>query len=66
MFQIIGAAVEFGRSQIQERVKAGLRNARANGKRLGRPKHEIDTFRVLAMRNAGSSGSGSSTRMQAT
>jgi len=31
MFQIIGAMAEFERSLIQERVKAGLRNARAKG-----------------------------------
>ena len=37
MFQIIGAMAEFERSLIQERVKAGLRNARAKGKSLGRP-----------------------------
>jgi resolvase-like protein len=29
MFQIIGATAEFERALIQERVKAGLRNARA-------------------------------------
>ena len=38
MFQIIGAMAEFERSLIQERVKAGLRNARAKGKRFGRPR----------------------------
>jgi DNA invertase Pin-like site-specific DNA recombinase len=38
MFQIIGAMAEFERALIQERVKAGLRNARAKGKQLGRPK----------------------------
>lgn len=38
MFQIIGAMAEFERSLIQERVCAGLRNARAKGKRLGRPR----------------------------
>jgi DNA invertase Pin-like site-specific DNA recombinase len=37
MFQIIGAMAEFERSLIQERVKAGMRNARAKGKRIGRP-----------------------------
>jgi DNA invertase Pin-like site-specific DNA recombinase len=37
MFQIIGAMAEFERSLIQERVRAGLRNARAKGVRLGRP-----------------------------
>jgi len=37
MFQIIGAMAEFERSLIAERVKAGMQNARAKGKRLGRP-----------------------------
>jgi DNA invertase Pin-like site-specific DNA recombinase len=31
MFQIIGAMAEFERALIQERVKAGMRNARAKG-----------------------------------
>jgi DNA invertase Pin-like site-specific DNA recombinase len=34
MFQIIGAMAEFERALIQERVKAGLRNARAKGSNL--------------------------------
>ena len=38
MFHLIGSMAEFERSLIQERVCAGLRNARAKGKRLGRPK----------------------------
>jgi DNA invertase Pin-like site-specific DNA recombinase len=38
MFQIIGAMAEFERSLIQERVCAGLRNARAKGRILGRPR----------------------------
>ena len=38
MFQIIGAMAEFERALIQERVKAGIRNARAKGKRIGRPR----------------------------
>jgi DNA invertase Pin-like site-specific DNA recombinase len=37
MVQIIGAMAEFERSLIVERVKAGMRNARAKGKRIGRP-----------------------------
>jgi DNA invertase Pin-like site-specific DNA recombinase len=36
MFQIIGAMAEFERALIQERVRAGLRNARVTGKRPGR------------------------------
>lgn len=37
MFQIIGAMAEFERALIQERVRAGMRNARAKGKLIGRP-----------------------------
>jgi hypothetical protein len=33
----IGAMAEFERSPIQERVKAGLRNVRAKGKKFGSP-----------------------------
>jgi len=39
MFQIIGAMAEFERALIAERVKAGMRNARAKGRRIGRPSH---------------------------
>ena len=44
---------EFERSLIQERVKAGLRNARAKGKRLGRPMRFVDHRRVAALRSQG-------------
>lgn len=37
MFQMLGVFAEFERSMIQERVKAGLSRAKAQGKRLGRP-----------------------------
>jgi DNA invertase Pin-like site-specific DNA recombinase len=53
MFQIIGAMAEFERSLIQERVKAGLRNARAKGKRLGRPRTLVDSDRVIQLRAQG-------------
>jgi DNA invertase Pin-like site-specific DNA recombinase len=36
-----------------ERVKAGLRNARAKGKQLGRPKKILDTRRIAALRAKG-------------
>jgi len=42
MFQIIGAMAEFERALIQERVRAGIRNARAKGRRLGRPRVIVD------------------------
>ncbi len=38
MFQMMGVFAEFERSMIRERVKAGLRRAKAQGKVLGRPK----------------------------
>jgi len=38
VFTVLGAVAELERSLIVERVKAGLRNARAKGKRLGRPR----------------------------
>jgi DNA invertase Pin-like site-specific DNA recombinase len=38
MFQMCGVFAEFERSMIQERVRAGLKRAKAQGKRLGRPK----------------------------
>jgi DNA invertase Pin-like site-specific DNA recombinase len=37
LFQMMGVFAEFERAMIQERVRAGLARARAEGKRLGRP-----------------------------
>jgi DNA invertase Pin-like site-specific DNA recombinase len=37
MFQMMGVFAEFERSMIQERVRAGLRGAKNDGVRLGRP-----------------------------
>src|SRR5215469_17394439 len=53
MFQIIGAMAEFERALIQERVRAGLRNARAKGKRLGRPRVIVDGSRIAVLRTQG-------------
>lgn len=55
MFQIIGAMAEFERALIQERVRAGLRNARAKGKRLGRPRAIVDVCRIASLRAQGRS-----------
>jgi DNA invertase Pin-like site-specific DNA recombinase len=38
MFQMMGVFAEFERSIIQERVRAGLKRAKAEGKMLGRPR----------------------------
>jgi DNA invertase Pin-like site-specific DNA recombinase len=55
MFQIIGAMAEFERALIQERVRAGLRNARAKGRRLGRPRVIVDVFKIASLREQGRS-----------
>lgn len=39
---ILAALAEFERGRIQERVKAGLARAKAQGVRLGRPRRRID------------------------
>src|SRR5438128_3660393 len=46
VFTIIAAIAQLERSLIAERVRAGLRRARAEGKRLGRPPLQVD-FRRL-------------------
>jgi DNA invertase Pin-like site-specific DNA recombinase len=38
MFQMLGVFAEFERAIIQERVRAGLRRAKSEGKTLGRPR----------------------------
>src|SRR5271163_4808866 len=50
VFTVLGAVAELERSLIAERVKAGLRNARAKGKRLGRPPLSLDASRVARLR----------------
>jgi DNA invertase Pin-like site-specific DNA recombinase len=55
MFQIIGAMAEFERALIQERVKAGLRNARAKGRRLGRPRADVSETQIADLRHSGAS-----------
>ena len=55
MFQIIGAMAEFERALIQERVRAGLRNAKAKGVRLGRPRVFVSESRIDALRASGAS-----------
>lgn len=56
MFQMIGAFAEFEREITRERVRAGLRHARAKGKKLGRKERtDIDVPALLALRAAGKS-----------
>jgi len=53
VFTVLGAVAELERSLIVERVKAGLRNARTKGKRLGRPRKILDTKRITTLRAQG-------------
>jgi DNA invertase Pin-like site-specific DNA recombinase len=53
VFTVLGAVAELERSLIAERVRAGLRNAKAKGTRLGRPRIIVDTPRVVHLRAEG-------------
>ena len=53
VFTVLGAVAELERSLIAERVRAGLRNARAKGKRLGRPARHVDPAKVAQLRAQG-------------
>ena len=53
VFTVLGAVAELERSLIVERVRAGLRNARAKGKRLGRPRVIVDASRIVMLRSQG-------------
>ena len=55
LYQVISAFAEFERECIRERVKAGLRNARAKGKRIGRPPAIVDAPRIAQRRAQGAS-----------
>jgi len=41
LFTIVSAVAQLERDLIRERVTAGIRNARANGKQLGRPRRIV-------------------------
>jgi DNA invertase Pin-like site-specific DNA recombinase len=55
MFQVVGAMAEFERALIQERVRAGIRNARAKGKALGRPRRVVDGNAIAELKSQGMS-----------
>ena len=46
---VLGAIAEFERDRIRERVVAGLRRARTQGKRLGRPKSDLPVERLATV-----------------
>ncbi len=55
VFTVLGAVAELERSVIVERVRAGIRNARAKGKRLGRPRSYVDAAEINRLRAQGAS-----------
>ncbi len=55
IFTVLGAVAELERSLIAERVRAGLRNARAKGRRLGRPPSRLDAAKIASLRSQGAS-----------
>ncbi len=54
LFQMCGVFAEFERGMIQERVRAGLARARAEGKTLGRP--QLEDAKKRAIHKARSKG----------
>jgi DNA invertase Pin-like site-specific DNA recombinase len=55
MFHVIAAMAQFERSLIQERVRAGLRNAVSKGRKLGRPRIAVDIAQIRRLRGQGRS-----------
>ncbi len=56
LFQMMGVFAEFERAMIQERISAGLQRAKAEGKKLGRPRIPVETEQ--AIRKARAQGKG--------
>lgn len=54
LFHVLAAIAEFERDLIRDRVIAGIRRARAQGRRLGRPRQQhVDLARALQLRKEG-------------
>src|SRR5882672_2317886 len=53
LFTIVSAVAQLERDLIRERVSAGIRNARANGKKLGRPKSAVNREQILELKAQG-------------
>ncbi len=63
IFTIISAVAQLERDIIAERVKAGLRRAVENGKKLGRPMASIDSEKLYRLRSEGLSHRAIATRL---
>src|SRR6516162_10060264 len=55
VFGIFASIAEFERELIRDRVKSGIAAARSKGKRLGRPRIEVDAVRIASLRASGRS-----------
>jgi len=55
LFTIVSAVAQLERDLIRERVSAGIRNARANGKKLGRPRVQANLEEILQLKAEGHS-----------
>src|ERR1700726_318500 len=55
LFTIVSAVAQLERDLIRERVSAGIRNARVNGKKFGRPRSGVDRERILELKAEGRS-----------
>jgi DNA invertase Pin-like site-specific DNA recombinase len=55
VFGIFASIAEFERELIRDRVRSGLASARAKGRRLGRPRVDVDPLRIAALREQGRS-----------
>jgi DNA invertase Pin-like site-specific DNA recombinase len=53
IFGIFASIAEFERELIRDRVRSGLRNAKAKGRRLGRPRVAVDSARISGLRASG-------------
>ncbi len=53
LFHVLAAVAEFERDLIRERVAAGMRHARGQGRAIGRPRLRLDRDELLRLRDAG-------------
>lgn len=57
IFGIFASIAEFERELIQDRVRSGMRSARARGRKIGRPKTAVNAAHVARLRSQGASWS---------
>ena len=55
VFTVLGAVAELERTLIVERVRAGMRNAKAKGRAIGRPRADVAFSAVTRLRDGGAS-----------